>query len=98
MENHRIEELDITFRNYSLEETFDHLMQLGFKNMSFSTSFGQEDQVIADVIFKNDYPIKVFTLDTGRLFEQTYRVFEDTLNKYNKNIIFICCVNYIKTF
>ena len=65
MENHRIEKLNTTYRNYSLEEAFHHLLQLGFKNMAFSTSFGQEDQVIANVIFKNDYPIEVFTLDTG---------------------------------
>ena len=87
MKNHRIEELNTTFRNYSLEQAFDHLMQLGFKNMAFSTSFGQEDQVITDVIFKNNYPIEVFTLDTGRLFEQTHKVFDDTQKKYNKNII-----------
>ena len=34
----------------------------------FSTSLGQEDQVITDMIFKNQMNIKVFTLDTGRLF------------------------------
>ena len=87
MENHRIEKLNTTYRNYSLEEAFHHLLQLGFKNMAFSTSFGQEDQVIADVIFKNDYPIEVFTLDTGRLFEETHKVLGDTKRKYNKNII-----------
>lgn len=50
MENHRIEKLNQTFKDYSLEEAFDHLLKLGFKNMAFSTSFGQEDQVITDVI------------------------------------------------
>jgi phosphoadenosine phosphosulfate reductase len=87
MENHRIEKLNQTFKDYSLEEAFDHLLKLGFKNMAFSTSFGQEDQVITDLIFKNDYPIEVFTLDTGRLFEETHKVFGDTQTKYNKNII-----------
>jgi phosphoadenosine phosphosulfate reductase len=86
MENHRIEKLNQTFKDYSLKETFDQLMQLGFNNMAFSTSFGQEDQVISDVIFKNNYPIKIFTLDTGRLFEETYKVFSDTQQKYGKKI------------
>lgn len=87
MENHRIEKLNETFKNYSIEEAFEQLMTLDFKNMAFSTAFGQEDQVIADVIFKKHLPIKVFTLDTGRLFEATYKVFEDTQKKYQKSIV-----------
>jgi phosphoadenosine phosphosulfate reductase len=86
MKNLSIEKLNEIFKNYTLKESFDHLMELGFKNMSFSTSFGQEDQVITDVIFNNDYPISVFTLDTGRLFEATHRVFDDTQKKYRKTI------------
>ncbi|MGC9331330.1 MAG: phosphoadenosine phosphosulfate reductase family protein [Bacteroidales bacterium] len=41
----------------------------------FTTSFGIEDQVITDVIFKHDLPVIVITLDTGRMFEETYKVF-----------------------
>ena len=52
----------------------------------FTTSFGIEDQVITDMIFKNNLNIKVVTLDTGRLFEQTYKVFHLTREKYKKNI------------
>ena len=33
----------------------------------FSTSFGMEDQVITDFIMKGHFPVKIFTLDTGRL-------------------------------
>ena len=52
----------------------------------FSTSFGQEDQVITNLIFSNNLNIKVFTLDTGRLFEETYKVLQRTKEKYSKNI------------
>ena len=45
----------------------------------FSTSFGWEDQVITHLIFSNDIPIKVFTLETGRLFLETYYVWNRTL-------------------
>ena len=38
----------------------------------FSTSFGMEDQVITDFILKNSFDVKIFTLDTGRLFYETY--------------------------
>ncbi len=52
----------------------------------FSTSFGIEDQVITDFIFKNNIPIKVFTLDTGRNFQETYSTWNKTLLKYKKTI------------
>src|SRR3546814_3435861 len=52
----------------------------------FSTSFGWEDQVITHMIFKNDLPIRVFTLDTGRMFNETYHMWNRTLDRYKKTI------------
>lgn len=52
----------------------------------FSTSFGQEDQVITDLIGRHQLDIDVFTLDTGRLFQDTYEVFDLTRRKYRKPI------------
>jgi len=52
----------------------------------FSTSFGIEDQVITHFIFSNNLPIRVFTLETGRLFPETYYVWNRTLEIYKKDI------------
>ncbi|PPL00221.1 phosphoadenylyl-sulfate reductase [Parapedobacter indicus] len=52
----------------------------------FSTSFGVEDQVITHFIFSNNLPVRVFTLETGRLFPETYYVWNRTLEIYNKDI------------
>lgn len=52
----------------------------------FTTSFGVEDQVITDYIFRNNIPVRVVTLDTGRLFESTYKVWSNTLKIYKKAI------------
>ena len=52
----------------------------------FSTSFGIEDQAIAHLIFANNIPIRVFTLDTGRNFQETYSTWQRTLDRYKKNI------------
>lgn len=52
----------------------------------FSTSFGWEDQVVTHLIFENNLPIKVFTLETGRLFPETYYVWNRTLEIYQKPI------------
>jgi phosphoadenosine phosphosulfate reductase len=52
----------------------------------FSTSFGWEDQVITHMIFSNNLPIKIFTLETGRLFPETYYVWNRTMEIYGKPI------------
>ncbi|GAB2788981.1 phosphoadenylyl-sulfate reductase [Rhabdobacter roseus] len=52
----------------------------------FSTSLGYEDQVITDMILKNHLPIRIFTLDTGRLFSETYLTLQKTNNRYDTKI------------
>lgn len=48
----------------------------------FSTSFGMEDQVITHFIRNNRIPIKIFTLDTGRMFAETYSTWDKTDMNY----------------
>ncbi|MCB0534237.1 MAG: phosphoadenylyl-sulfate reductase [Saprospiraceae bacterium] len=52
----------------------------------FSTSFGLEDQVISHLIFSSGLNIRVFTLDTGRLFPETYATWARTLERYQRPI------------
>lgn len=54
--------------------------------VAFSTSLGQEDQVITDAIFRHNLDIRVFTLDTGRLFAETYSLIDETRAQYGKPI------------
>ena len=75
-----------TTKDFSIEETLDFLAKEYPNQVVFSTSFGQEDQVITDFIGQNQLPITVFTLDTGRLFQETYDVFHKTLKKYKTEI------------
>ena len=67
-------------------ESLKYIADLYPGKIVFSTSFGWEDQVISHLIFKNDLPIKVFTLETGRLFPETYYVWNRTLEMYGKQI------------
>jgi phosphoadenosine phosphosulfate reductase len=50
--------------------------------VTFSTSFGIEDQVITHHILSAGLPVSIFTLDTGRLFGETYSVWSATNDKY----------------
>ena len=52
----------------------------------FSSSFQFEDQVITDVIFSNNIDVEIFTLDTGRHFEETYKTLNKTIKRYKKEI------------
>lgn len=54
--------------------------------ITFSTSFSFEDQVIAHEILSNQLNIKIFTLDTGRLFAETYSVWNSTNERYQTKI------------
>lgn len=52
----------------------------------FTTSFGLEDQALAHMIFTARLPVDVVTLDTGRLFPATYKLWQDTEEKYGVRI------------
>ncbi len=70
----------------TIVEKLQYLVEQHPEKVVFTTSFGYEDQVITDVIFKNELDIKVVTLDTGRIFPETYKVYLSTLERYKKPI------------
>ena len=52
----------------------------------FTTSFGIEDQAITHWIFSRGLDIEVVTLDTGRLFPSTYKLWQETEERYGRRI------------
>jgi phosphoadenosine phosphosulfate reductase len=56
------------------------------KEAKFSTSLGLEDQVITYLIASFPSDIEIFTLDTGRLFQETYDVLDLSRKKYGHPI------------
>jgi len=52
----------------------------------FSSSLGQEDQVITQLITSHTLPISIFSLDTGRLFGETLDLLSHTEAKYKTRI------------
>jgi phosphoadenosine phosphosulfate reductase len=53
---------------------------------TFSTSFSFEDQLITHYILSGAIPVSIFTLDTGRLFGETYSVWNSTNTQYKTHI------------
>lgn len=52
----------------------------------FTTSFGLEDQLVTHHIADHDLPIDLVTLDTGRLFPSTYKLWQATEERYGRRI------------
>ena len=70
----------------SLMEGLALMVSLFPEGVVFSTSLGQEDQVITDAICRNKFPIRIFTLDTGRLFSEAYELIDQTTARYKQSI------------
>jgi phosphoadenosine phosphosulfate reductase len=52
----------------------------------FASSLGQEDQVITDLIARYKIVLPIITLDTGRLFPETYDLLAETERRYGLNV------------
>ncbi|MGI0010921.1 MAG: phosphoadenylyl-sulfate reductase [Nitrosopumilaceae archaeon] len=65
-----------------LKWTLDNL----HPKVAFASSFGAEDVVVIDMLMKINPKARIFTLDTGRLNQETYDVMDEIRNKYNINI------------
>src|SRR2546426_8287973 len=65
-------------------ELISRLQQLpaGHSPSAFACSFGAEDMVLLDVIATHVPAIEVFTLDTGRLPEETHALLDAVRDKY----------------
>jgi phosphoadenosine phosphosulfate reductase len=81
-----LHDLKDRLNGFSCEEQMEKLTSIFPGKVIFTTSLGIEDQVIAHKIFTNNIDIKVITLDTGRLFPQTYDVLSGTIIRYQKKI------------
>ena len=82
----KIVELNREFKNVDIKELLEYFLKKYRGKIALSSSFGAEDQVLTDLILKIDSNAEIFTLDTGRLPQQTYDVMDMTNQKYNIKI------------
>ena len=62
------------------------LTTFGAEGVSFASSLGAEDQVITHLIAEMAPEVPIFTLDTGRLYQETYDLLENTRDRYHLEI------------
>ncbi|TVQ88373.1 MAG: phosphoadenylyl-sulfate reductase [Bacteroidetes bacterium] len=75
--------LNEKLKNSSAVEILEFAAQEFRGKIRFASSMGVEDQVITHMIASEKVPIEIFTLDTGRMFYETYELIEKSEARYN---------------
>jgi phosphoadenosine phosphosulfate reductase len=84
--NKEIENYNLRLKDASPQEVIGFFAEEFKGRVAFATSLGAEDQVITEMIADIDPGMKIITLDTGRLFQETYDLLDITRKKYNLSI------------
>ncbi|MFO8234363.1 MAG: phosphoadenylyl-sulfate reductase [Bacteroidales bacterium] len=77
----KVQEMRKLLEQASSQEIVSYFLKNYKGDTVFATSLGAEDQVLTDMIVKADKEAKIITLDTGRLFPETYKLIDET-NKH----------------
>lgn len=78
--------LNARFKDASLEEVLAYCLKAFQDRIALSSSLSIEDQALTKMIVDIDKSTRIFTLDTGRLFPETYQLIDRTNLTYNIKI------------
>lgn len=81
-----IRELNKTFSNKNSQDVLKYFLERFTGRIGLSSSLGLEDQALTHMICTIDRSTKIFTLDTGRLFPETYSLINKTNLTYDIKI------------
>lgn len=81
-----IRDLNERFRDASAQEIVGYFLKAYQGRIALSSSMSIEDQTLTDIIVTQDKNTRIFTLDTGRLFPETYQLIEKTNMTYGIKI------------
>lgn len=86
MTKEEISTLNEALQGASPQEVLAQVLQKFGDKIALSSSLGAEDQVLTDMLMKINPKARIFTLDTGRLFPETYDLIDRTSRKYKTKI------------
>src|SRR5579872_256456 len=81
-----ISEIRASINDLELPQSLALLAELFPGKVILSSSFSWEDQVLSHFVLEAELDIEIFTLDTGRLFPETYTVWSKTKDRYQTQI------------
>ena len=77
---------DLDFEYKSAQDILQWGIEKYGKRLGLACSFGVEDMVLVDMLSKTDGPFTIFTIDTGRLHEETLETADRIRSKYGTEI------------
>lgn len=86
MTKEQIEELNQQFANAQPVDVITYFLNQYKDKIALSSSLGAEDQILTQMVTSVTPDARIFTLDTGRLFPETYDLIDRTSKKYKVNI------------
>ncbi|MFA6924008.1 MAG: phosphoadenylyl-sulfate reductase [Bacteroidales bacterium] len=86
MKEIEINKINENFKNSTPTGVLEHFISRYKNKICFASSMGAEDQVLTHMINSIDKTVKIFTLDTGRIFPETYDLIDKTNKKYGIKI------------
>ena len=95
MKKEEINALNKRFSKAGIEEVLDYFLAEFKDRIALSSSLGAEDQVLTDMVVRIDPEVKIFTLDTGRMFPENYELIDKTNKAYDLNME-ICFPDYVE--
>jgi len=81
-----VKRLDVEFEEKSAEKVILWGWDTFKEKIALANSFGAEDVVLTDMVLRINPQIKIFALDTGRLPQETYNIWQILEEKYGINI------------
>lgn len=82
MKTNEITQLNEKFANATPEALLGYFLDRYGSRIALSSSLSIEDQVLTDMICRLKPDARIFTLDTGRLFPETYNLIDQTAMHY----------------
>jgi len=78
-----IQKLNDRVKDLSPQETLRFFLQKYGDRIALASSLGLEDQALTDMLRRSLPAARIFTIDTGRLFPETYSLIDRTSQRYN---------------
>ncbi len=86
LEELELKDLAISLDGEDAEAVIRWALERFHPRIALATSLQAEEMVILDIAWKTNPGVRVFTLDTGRLHEETYMVMEQIREKYGISV------------
>ncbi len=87
---HHIDNLNEHWTSLPAHEILAKALELFGSKITFASSLGAEDQVITHMLSLIDKSTNIITLDTGRVFPETYDLLHRTVNRYGMAVKSYC--------